>query len=281
MLKLFVSQSLVEVETRKEVLEQEGILCTVKNQQGSSLAGEVPFAEVFPELWVINDDDFPKAQDFLENWGKTVATIDAAWTCPGCGEHHTGEFTTCWKCGKEKNSKSEMKAWYRPDNHDTGEKKFTSGEVIIVFLLGGLIMWSGLAGWDYYSLKSDPTDRNNDGKEDFVETIRDGILVEQKLDDDFNGIFETVYKFNRKGFVTKGEVDRNQDGTPDLIGDYTFGIFKSEDFLDAKTGKVKKRAYFKLGAKVREEIDVDGDGKFDKTIDFDEYEDPMSPSMNP
>ncbi len=48
MLKIFVSQILVEVESLKEILEQAGIPCTVKNQQGSSLAGEVPFAEVFP-----------------------------------------------------------------------------------------------------------------------------------------------------------------------------------------------------------------------------------------
>ncbi|NIO09310.1 MAG: hypothetical protein GTO40_15380, partial [Deltaproteobacteria bacterium] len=58
------------VETRKEVLEQAGILCTVKNQQGPSLAREVPFAEVFPELWVIRDEDYPQAKDLLENWEK-------------------------------------------------------------------------------------------------------------------------------------------------------------------------------------------------------------------
>ena len=281
MRKLFVSQSLVDVETRKEVLEQEGILCTVKNQQGSSLAGEVPFAEVFPELWVINDDDFLKAQELLENWGKTAATIDAAWTCSSCGEHHTGEFSTCWKCGKDKNSKSEIKSGYRPIPPDADEKKFTSGEMLIVFFVGGFLMWGGLAAWEYYSLKSYPTDRNKDGKVDFVETFRDGVLVEQKLDDDFNGIFETVYQFNRKGLVTKGTVDRNQDGTPDLIGDYTFGILKSYDFLDTKSGHVKKRAYFKIGVKVREDIDMDGDGAFDKTIHFDENEDPIDPSLTP
>ena len=281
MLKLFVSQSLVEVETRKEVLEQEGILCTVKNQQGSSLAGEVPFAEVFPELWVINDDDFPRAQEFLENWSKAAATIDTAWSCSGCGEHHTGEFTTCWKCGKEKNSKSGLRPWNRDVSPDADEKKFTSGEMLIVLFLGVFITWSGLAAWDYYSLKSYPTDRNKDGKEDLVETFRDGFLVEQRLDNDFNGIFETVYQFNRKGLVTKGEVDRNQDGIPDLIGDYIFGILKSDDFLDTETGKVKKRAFFRLGVKVREEIDVNGDGTFDKTTHFDEYEDPINPSLNP
>ena len=281
MLKLFVSQSLVEVETRKEVLEQEGILCTVKNQQGSSLAGEVPFAEVFPELWVINDDDFPRAQEFLDNWSKAAATIEKAWTCSGCGEQHTGEFTTCWKCGKEKHSKSEMRPWNRAVSPASEEKKFTSGEMFIVFVVGGFLMWGGLAVWDNYSLYSYPTDRNKDGKEDLIETFRDGVLVEQKLDNDFNGTFETVYQFNWKGFVTKEIVDRNQDGTPDLIGDYTFGILKSDDFLDTETGNVKKRVYYRFGVKVREEVDVDGDGTFDKTVNFDEYEDPIDPSLNP
>jgi len=100
MQKLFVSQMLVEVESLKDVLEQEGILCTIKNQQGSSLAGEVPFAEVFPELWVVNNDDFSKAQEFLEHWGDAQPAEVTDWTCLSCGEFHEKDFTTCWKCGK-------------------------------------------------------------------------------------------------------------------------------------------------------------------------------------
>ncbi len=95
MQKLFVSPMLVEIESLKDMLEQEGILCTIKNQQGSSLAGEVPFAEVFPELWVINDDDYPKAQDFLENWQKARPAKETAWTCSSCGESHEKDFTSC------------------------------------------------------------------------------------------------------------------------------------------------------------------------------------------
>ena len=102
MMKLFVSQSLVEVETRKEVLDQAGILCTIKNQQGSSLAGEVPFAEVFPELWVLHDLDYPKAKELLETWAKEAPMGGSEWQCAKCGEHHTREFTTCWKCGSER-----------------------------------------------------------------------------------------------------------------------------------------------------------------------------------
>ena len=102
MLKLYVSNSLIEVETRKEILDQEGILSMIKNQRGSSLAGEVPFAEVFPELWVINDEDYPKAKEVLDNWSKLSPEASSNWTCSGCGEQHTGEFTTCWKCGGER-----------------------------------------------------------------------------------------------------------------------------------------------------------------------------------
>jgi rubrerythrin len=105
MQKLFVSQMLVEVESLKDVLEQEGILCTIKNQQGSSLAGEVPFAEVFPELWVVNNDDFSKAQEFLEHWREAQPAETTAWTCSSCGESHEKDFTSCWQCGKERNLK--------------------------------------------------------------------------------------------------------------------------------------------------------------------------------
>ncbi|MCA9472707.1 MAG: DUF2007 domain-containing protein [Nitrospirales bacterium] len=102
MKKLYVSQNLIEVETRKEMLDQEGILCTIKNQQGSSLAGEVPFVEVFPELWVINDDDYPRAKEILDKWDEAANVNAERWTCPNCGEQHEGEFTTCWKCGRER-----------------------------------------------------------------------------------------------------------------------------------------------------------------------------------
>ena len=102
MQKLFISSILVEVELFKEVLEQEGILCMIKNQQGSALAGEVPFAEVFPELWVINDNDYSDAQEILENWEQVQHTTATDWTCSNCQETLEGDFTTCWKCGEDR-----------------------------------------------------------------------------------------------------------------------------------------------------------------------------------
>lgn len=103
MKKLFVSQSLVEVESLKELLDNAGIVCMVKNRQGSLLAGEVPFAEVFPELWV-NDEDEDNAKQVLVLRTGFPHAESTSWTCPGCGEHHAGAFTACWKCGRQRDN---------------------------------------------------------------------------------------------------------------------------------------------------------------------------------
>jgi Putative prokaryotic signal transducing protein len=102
MKKVFVSQNLVEVEMRREWLEQAGIRCTIKNQRVSGLAGEIPFAETFPELWVLHDDDCDRARELLEEAGALPESKQDSWICPGCGEPHESQFGICWKCGREK-----------------------------------------------------------------------------------------------------------------------------------------------------------------------------------
>ncbi len=102
MRKLFVSHNLLEVESLKALLEQGGIQSWIKNQRGSSLAGEVPFAEVFPELWILNDAEYAAAREFLENWRTAQPAESTGWTCSGCGESHEKYFTACWHCGRDR-----------------------------------------------------------------------------------------------------------------------------------------------------------------------------------
>jgi hypothetical protein len=102
MKKVFVSQNLVEVEMRKERLEQAGIRCMIKNQRSSGLAGEVPFTEVFPELWVIQDQNYDRARQLLEDGPILLPSNENCWTCAGCGERHEGQFVICWNCGQER-----------------------------------------------------------------------------------------------------------------------------------------------------------------------------------
>jgi len=102
MKQVFVSQNLFEVEMRKECLEQAGIRCMIKNQRISGLAGEIPFMETFPELWVLHDEDYGLACQLLEEQTTLLPSSQGYWTCPGCGERHDGQFGACWKCEREK-----------------------------------------------------------------------------------------------------------------------------------------------------------------------------------
>ncbi len=102
MKKVFVSHHLFEVEMCKERLEQAEIPCTIKNQRSSSLAGEIPFTEVFPELWVLQDEDHDRAHQLLKDESELLGSNHGSWICAGCGERHEGQFSVCWKCGQDK-----------------------------------------------------------------------------------------------------------------------------------------------------------------------------------
>ena len=102
MKQVFVSQNLFEVEMRKDRLEQAGIRCMIKNQRSSGLAGENPFTEVFPELWVIQGEDYDRARQVLEEGLVLLPSNQDSWTCPGCGERHESQFAECWNCGQER-----------------------------------------------------------------------------------------------------------------------------------------------------------------------------------
>ena len=100
MKKLTSSESLVTINHYKNVLESEGIPCQIRNEFLGGIAGEMPLQEIWPELWVINDIDYDRASQLLDN-----AIVDesphANWTCRQCGEENEGQFAACWNCGTE------------------------------------------------------------------------------------------------------------------------------------------------------------------------------------
>ena len=86
----------------KERLAVEGIVCLVRNDELSTALGEIPFVECYPELWVVDDEVFPRARLLLDQWLSEMSMEQGAWRCAGCGEVLEGQFESCWKCGKER-----------------------------------------------------------------------------------------------------------------------------------------------------------------------------------
>lgn len=85
----------------KDLLEKEGIACIIKNEQLFAALGEIPFLECAPQLWVVDDEVWPRAKLLLDGWLREDQNAET-WICPSCGEQLEGQFGSCWKCGKER-----------------------------------------------------------------------------------------------------------------------------------------------------------------------------------
>ena len=98
MKKLTSSESLITINHFKNLLESEGIPSRIKNEHLGSIVGEMPFIEVWPELWVINDLDYDLAKQLI---GAAISdeSPQRPWKCRKCGEDNEGQFAACWNCG--------------------------------------------------------------------------------------------------------------------------------------------------------------------------------------
>lgn len=65
---LLSSRDFSEVGMLKSQLEAEGIACVTRNENLSVLIGAIPFLDCYPELWVLHDEDYAKAQELLAEW---------------------------------------------------------------------------------------------------------------------------------------------------------------------------------------------------------------------
>ena len=88
----------------KERLEKEGVSSLVRNEQLFTGLGEIPFVEIFPELWILDDEVYPRAKMLVSRWLKDPSSSGPNWKCPRCDEELEGQFGSCWQCGFEKDS---------------------------------------------------------------------------------------------------------------------------------------------------------------------------------
>jgi len=95
---LYSSLKLLEIHHLKNVLEAEGIHCQIRNELLSRLAGEIPFTECAPELWLLDERDLARARRIVADFDRGPVA-GPPWQCPGCGETLEGQFSACWHCG--------------------------------------------------------------------------------------------------------------------------------------------------------------------------------------
>jgi len=97
-LKLFTAGDIIEARLFQAFLRSQGIDAVIKNESLQTGLGELPFVELWPEVWLIRVRDRDKARQLLAGFisGETIGE----WSCPICGERNPDTFELCWVCAK-------------------------------------------------------------------------------------------------------------------------------------------------------------------------------------
>ena len=102
MKRLYSAKDPLMIGHLKNVLAAAGIPCVARKVDLSSAAGELPPVECWPELWVLDDDKFGRAQAVLKKALAPLRVVKKAWVCAGCSETIEGQFSECWNCGRDR-----------------------------------------------------------------------------------------------------------------------------------------------------------------------------------
>ena len=233
------------------LLEQEGIKGRVDGEYLPGAAGEIQAINLVRVM--VDESDYEKAGQIINDWEAIEVDKEG---------------------GKTK----------RPA---TGVSSFLFGLVVG----GGLILWvyntpvteDGIdmngdgeldEKWIYRGNRISKTevDRNFDRKVDIVYYFdRKGILKEAKYDDNFDGIYETEYKY-KNGLTNTQSTDLNQDGNVDHKASFKYGDIYEFDILGEGGDLRTKRQKFQMGKLISAEFDSDGDGNFDIEYEYDYFE---------
>jgi hypothetical protein len=120
-------------------------------------------------------------------------------------------------------------------------------------------------------------DRNADGKIDarWISNIK-GVAIRHEADDDFDGRFEW-YSVAEGGQTVTSTLDSNGDGRPDSMTHFQHGVVRSLEIYDEPGRRIVARQHFVDGAwHDATEFDADGDGVFERRVEYDRYGDPQA-----
>lgn len=98
MKRVYLAADLADAQIAFDVLLMRGIRAHIFNVHASGGLGELAATQIWPEVWVEDDED---AEQALQLLAEIHSAQDAAnKLCPQCGEENPGNFLSCWHCGQ-------------------------------------------------------------------------------------------------------------------------------------------------------------------------------------
>jgi len=100
MFKLYDASDLPEAHLLLGLLSQADIAAQILNSYAQGATGEIPFGQAYPEIWLENENDMPRALAIINSYESTPLNTDWIF-CRQCGERNPANFELCWQCGNE------------------------------------------------------------------------------------------------------------------------------------------------------------------------------------
>lgn len=163
--------------------------------------------------------------------------------------------------------------------------------VVAGVLLCLLYQWTSRFGTRTYRYDSD-----GDGKSDEISVFRNGHLIEQSFDRNFDGMldswnhYDSAVKRNLSsaddnfdgvadvrwnytdGVLTSSSADTDFNGTPDVTHTFKHDLVVQSDWRPNGTNIITLRQFFRHGVLTEESRDINMDGSFDVTIRYDAFQ---------
>jgi len=98
MLRILNNHDRVIVHLLKSKLEDEGIVCFIKNDN-PPISTDMPVTVTQPELWILNDKHYLEASNKVRQELTDVFFVKKDWRCHYCREKIERQFDVCWQCG--------------------------------------------------------------------------------------------------------------------------------------------------------------------------------------
>jgi hypothetical protein len=98
MFRLCNASNLPEAHLLLHRLAQAGIEACVLNEHAQGGLGEIPFTHAYPEIWIMEETDEPRARRIVIEFEQTPTSPDTT-RCVACGEMNPPTFEICWRCG--------------------------------------------------------------------------------------------------------------------------------------------------------------------------------------
>ncbi len=165
---VYSAANIAQVSILKDILEERGIKCWIRNEALSAGIGELPPIETWPQLCV-EKDDYSEAKHIVEE-ALAAKDISIAWKCDSCGEIIEGQFTECWNCGKSRFGPSNAAAIHRPEeiiNNSKDHPGLIEGEEGKQTLRGLRIFLLILSGF-FFFVGNFPLQPGQDPKKGFI-----------------------------------------------------------------------------------------------------------------